>query len=381
MIKELRKAGILLVCSLAIMSGCAAESNANHEGESQLELSEQPDNSNMKVSETKEFTGQLDFTYNEETDAQSWVGQIKWTAYSPQGQYYLKQDDEMDDYLYFVDKNSGREVLVCNKSNCKHEDESCDAFFCAEIYAGTSLWYNENSLYAVAIYEGNICLEKISLDGSTRERVRDIMKQVAETSVDVEGNESTVYRHPEMQLHRGNLYYSDGYPGGNSATLWKLSMDGDENAQQLFKVEGENVKIYRIYPFGRYVFFQAGCMGDSEGNLDISLYAYDTESDNLVYLVKKDAMRVYCVYNNKLYYEDLQKKIYQLNMETGEEIIFLDQDKCPEYTEEWSFDRFFFQDDKMIMVLNSDETGNEMQIVVEMDDSYYVLKETEMIDY
>lgn len=331
--------------------------------------------------ELETFSGKFDFEYISETDAQSSIGEIKREAYSTQGKYFLRgSENSPEDYLFFVDKNSGREVLVCNKSNCKHENKDCNAFFDSEIYMGTSMWFQEGNLYIVANYEGEFCLEKISPDGVTRERVLDILKQQTETTTNEDGSQEVSYYYPEMQLHRGYLYYSDSYPGSDSTTLWKLSMNNKETAQPIFKIEGENVQIYRVYPFGRYVFFQAGCVGDAEGNLDISLYAYDIESEDLVYLIKDDVIREYTLKENYLYYEDLQDKIIQFNLETGQAETIFGRENCPEYTEEWNLDTIFFKEDKLVLNLCDNHTGEEMQIMLEDDKTYQVLKETEMVD-
>lgn len=367
---------ILFGGALCILSGCAQSETAKNHSPEELVVTEQEDGGALKISEVKEFNGEMDFAYNSETDAQSNLGQLPNTAYSPSGKYRLTQDETGNFFaLFFEDDETGQEVVLCNKSNCAHNNGECNAVFLSETYESSNLWYYEGNLYTQALYDEYVWMEKISLDGTTREKTTKVIKLGTQVQVEEDGNESVTYYHPEMQIHRGNIYYTDSYPGGEVATLWKMPMDGSKVAEPLFTVEGSNVKVYRILPFGRYVFFQAGCMGDADGNVDISLYVYDTESEDQVYLIKENVFRSYRAEGNYLYYEDLEKKIHQLNLETEEDKIYFDKGSCPEL--EATYSDFFIHDGMLVFRAWGQ---NEFQVMVEENGECHILKGDDMVE-
>ena len=111
-------------------------------------------------------TNQKDYgeNYNQEQDAQNF-SMIRNAAATENGFYVLQ-----DQYVYFIDKKSKKAVPLCGKPNCKHKDNSCNAYFThpenIQAYAG--------NLYVVAggSEELTCSLYRISLDGSQREELK-----------------------------------------------------------------------------------------------------------------------------------------------------------------------------------------------------------------
>ena len=44
-------------------------------------------------------------------------------AFADDGMYYIKRN-----VLYFLDSKTEKSVVVCNKANCKHNTENCNAY-------------------------------------------------------------------------------------------------------------------------------------------------------------------------------------------------------------------------------------------------------------
>ncbi len=94
-----------------------------------------------------------DYKYNQEK-AQSPYGQ-SLMAVSETGYYYI-----IDNILYFYNINSDINMPLCSKSNCKHKDNSCDAYvnsinaeladFSCNCMEGKLFYYN-NHLYCIEI--------------------------------------------------------------------------------------------------------------------------------------------------------------------------------------------------------------------------------------
>lgn len=91
------------------------------------------------------------------------------------GYYYIKSDD--GDHIMYFDYKTQKEVYLCNKPNCKHEDASCSSYL--DIGELNELFYYDSHLYLVnSQAAGNIVV--MNFDGST--------------SSAEEGTPTTVYR-------------------------------------------------------------------------------------------------------------------------------------------------------------------------------------------
>ena len=109
------------------------------------------------------------------------------------GCYYLKQDLSNGFFIYFSPRGSAAFYPLCNKPNCTHRDENCNAW-CIGAFG-----YHNGALYAVTQYlqkEGQIELVKMNLDGSNHETVAPLPVQSGTL---------------QLNFHRGKLYiYSLG---------------------------------------------------------------------------------------------------------------------------------------------------------------------------
>lgn len=287
----------------------------------------QKENSEIIVSEQlkeiPKFQGELDFAYNSGTDAQSDLGQYSKIAYTEDGYFKIIENDVGEHYIYVYDKNLDLEVPLCSNINCEHNSAECDAFL-GEEYLGTSIAYYEDAIYLEKKEDNIIYLEKISKDGTLREKSCEVMKALTFTVVNSDGSTSNSTVTQEIKIHRGYVYYSTYYPGCEEASLCRVKLDSDEKPEILYTLSENAPNIFRIKPYGRYVLFQMGNF-DKEGMyFKGKIYGYDTENGEITYF-STDGFREYCIWNNDLYYVNAENYIVKCDLETGEESIFYER--------------------------------------------------------
>lgn len=132
-------------------------------------------------------------------------------------------------YLYYADKKTMKPVILCNKPNCLHDNETndekvinCNAFFYN--YASSFISYYDGNIYVISGKVGKIEeyeLIKISSDGTKRETILEF--DVKPMSV---------------AIHRGKLYYEQ--------TAYDKSQNSVYSIKE-FNLNKFNVKPKTIY--------------------------------------------------------------------------------------------------------------------------------------
>lgn len=323
---------IMLFGFLMTISACSEKENSEKkntigeitnksEAEENVEAGKSGDAYN-ELPQFTDFSGEIDFKYVSETDCQSNVGEYPNTAYTNDGIYSLEPiEGSGDRLLYFYDYASEQKVVVCSKRYCEHNGESCDAYFRQTEYPIAYLWYNSQMLYTLTQEKDYLYIEKISLDGSIRENSCVLTRVDTQTEIQEDGSETVSTYYPEMQLHRGYIYYSTWFFGAKNAGIYRKAIDSDGEAETLYTFDGENIGLYRIKPYGRYVLFQIGLYNVE--NLSSSIYAYDTEKGTISKMCE-NVFRDYTVEENQLFYFDLKDNVYCRNLETGKTELFFE---------------------------------------------------------
>ncbi|MEG1481293.1 hypothetical protein [Clostridium sp.] len=163
-------------------------------------------------------------TYNKGIDSQyMYVNEIfPSNIVSSEDGYYLSSGM----YIYYVDKSSMKQTILCNKPNCLHDEEideskkyNCNAFFKSQGMGMEAMNYYKDNLYGISIYDplsksDKANLLEISKDGSKRKVVYEFEGDISQAT-----------------LHRGYLYFVSN------------SMKEDENNG---KLTSSNSKLIRI---------------------------------------------------------------------------------------------------------------------------------------
>lgn len=241
--------------------------------------------------------------YQFDTDFQS---SFQWTdaTRNETGYYFLKDAPGLEDglRLCYFDEAAGRYIILCSKPDCAHTDDSCNAYLETNPYKGTDIFlasyiqYYEGGVYVAARgTEGYVNLYRIAADGSTRDKVMPLFKQLEDkTSAGLE------FRYPYVCIHRGYVYFINNMSTKNK--IFRIKLGGDTQ-ELVYENDGERPLLYRMKAYGDFLFFQSGNFWD-EKCIDITsgIYAYNIHTGEVT-LVKKDAISEYQVLGHDLYYD------------------------------------------------------------------------------
>ena len=215
-------------------------------------------------------------------------------------------------YLYFVDKANMIPVIVCNKPNCLHNEETdptktlyCNAFF----EGAKSLFYYNGSLY-ISTTRSTMTNDseflKVSLDGTRRKTLFGFDGIISSSA-----------------LHRGVLYYA--------AQVW------DANGQAIVSVNAANLngrskEIYKetfalgnvndIICYGNYVYFKT-FDNTEDGHFD-KMVQYNILTGKTEVLFDNPAMLSIdnpIFINDKMYYRKTKVKIPDMSLDYQEGFV------------------------------------------------------------
>ncbi len=360
---------VLAASLLAIAGGCKGETsteNTNPTGK----LESIKDEEIETVSKGQPFIRELDFEYVEGTDSQCNEGEYVKTAYAPTGTYTLEDAMIPNQYgvfpetmLFFTDDATGVKVPLCTKSNCTHDNHECDAYFGDDSeYDRTSIHYYDDNIYVVKQLEDYYALERMSPDGTTRETLCNIIRRYVDVIYNDDGTVTTTGGgDPDFVIHRGYVYHSTYQPGCTTASLNRIKIGKEAEIETIYTLEGNGEQtawLYRVKPYGRYVFFQMG-YGEGE-NLDISIYAFDTEKLD-IFEVIPNQMRDFIIVDNQIIYEDSNGDIHVMNLETGEERSVFNTGITTRIDEFFNVgDLIVFEWTEILKVVDEDENGNNI---------------------
>ena len=307
---------IVIVLATLVLTGCGVgEKDKNSEAEKIPVENTEGDSVTVDVEVMKEEFLDLD-TYStkntENTDGQSEFSYTRGAS-SDLGLYFW---EESRGKLMYYDKASKRQVPLCNRPNCKHEDETCNADFYSRItgpidFYKSMIYYHGENVYIVGDdSESYVNLYKVAPDGSGWEKYMTLFK--AEKTITMENDGMSVeWRYPSIYLHKEYVYYVD-----NSESLPKLrriQMGGSE-IEIVAESQGDRAMLYRVKCYGDFVFFQSAYYIGEE--IFGGIYAYNVKNGEVA-LVKADAIRDYYLVDDLLYYE-MGEIIYQYDLRTGE---------------------------------------------------------------
>lgn len=199
-------------------------------------------------------------------------------AESEDGYYFFSGPYQL--FLYYMDKKTMSPVVLCNKPDCLHADES-DPSKVANCNAcmpdsNNNITYYEDSLYVGGVGSDGYSIYQISVDGTSRKKIFTI-------SGDIE----------QWIIHRGYLYYSTNDNGtiqGNEATtnsscrLYKVDLNRTQkDPEMLYEVRGIYECTLKLLGFGNGVYWNLRKFSDeSQKKLSFSLMKYSILDDSTI---------------------------------------------------------------------------------------------------
>lgn len=349
--KRLCACMVILILSLSL-TGCSANGSS--------ELSTEIVQEALDIPVYDAFEGPFDFAFEMDTDAQP---DAQFGIYTEDGLYYVNPvfyGSKSGHQLYFYDKGADTSIPVCSKSDCLHEDADCDAFFDDSRYpimSNDELYAYEGDLYVFCVDKGYYSIERVSMDGTERETVCRLMRSVRVSSTE-DGMQNSAIYYPRICIHRGYVYFSTEYPGCESAELCRVKLEKEAEVEVLYTVAADVPQLYRLKPYGCYLFFQSGEVVDEEYKID--LYAFDTEED-IIYLVHKNVARNFTVNESALFYVDSSRNIRKADLADGTEEIFHENTD----TDQMASDEIFVKDGKLyhtVVIINGSSTQYEVDM-------------------
>lgn len=227
-----------------------------------------------------------------------------YMAISDKGYYYWVTQAPFD-FLYFIDKATGKSVPLCNRPDCEHIDDKCNAYFKTVIHSEEDgIEFDRNRVLFCDGYvyilghnmDGEQYLYRISEDGSKQEQYMRLYKKEL-TQTGGEG-QSLTYGTPEICIHRGYVYFI--IPRETIPTIYRMQL-GSEKVEKVFELKTERPDLYRMLPYGDFIFFQAGIFSEDYLDVDGGIFAYNVTNGDIK-LVKSNAISTYKVVGNSLYY-------------------------------------------------------------------------------
>lgn len=272
--------------------------------------------------------------YNPDTDAQSGFANYNSNVTKSEHGYYFFDTRYMGFMMYY-DINSGQKVPLCNRPDCRHDSKECNAYYNGIFNPGEGVHFSTDyvqfyngSLYVIGYdAEQYVKLYKISEDGSSREYSTTLFKADFTPSEGTAiGTDHKAWTTPEVCIHRGYVYFIDLRETEKKLRRVKI---GESEAEVVYENESQS-EVYRILPYGDYVFFQAASVIEGKAEFDGNIYAYDIQSSE-INMVKRGVFTTYTIAGDMLYYCD-ESGIWGCSLVTMEEELLVKDVKSLDFS-------------------------------------------------
>lgn len=236
-------------------------------------------------------------------------------------------------YLYFIDKESNNQIILCNKPNCLHDKQTdlkkkfdCNAFLYMGNQNGKLFYYDEN-IYAISSFNNNknnkLQFVKIKEDGSERKVLYEFEGEITQAI-----------------LHRGYLYFNsrsfeekekeEGYTSlvTNSSKILRIPVNKkNPKPEEIFRTNLYQDGISKLIAFGNNVYIEP--YGYEDENLEKDRYPiirYDITTGEAREILKDDEnamVSISGIHKSKLVYS---KWYYDNNDERNKQSYICDLD-------------------------------------------------------
>ena len=273
-----------------------------------------------------------------------------------EGYYHFETDEGGQTHLFYTDYSMGKEVYLCNKPECKHNDESCTAYLSSEnieemfVYK-EHLYFIESSGDTVQIFGDGIVsssktaphIYQMDLDGQNKRELCQLEEgyqfQAGNIVLDGENMYLSISKNDSIEMSKGsylqvttqNELYKIDLKTGKKEKIMNL-YDGlsDKN---IAAVEGRHLILngysYKENP-QKYLDkkdFEGYDKVMVNGQSIVEILNIDTLKKETIQ-IKEDIQFNY--YQNKIYYSD-KNKIYTFDLKTQKKDEFISLDKGYEY--------------------------------------------------
>lgn len=331
------------------------------------------DNSDTKI--TSQNTGNTDIDNSDiENDSYSHPLTSNWNVGS--GIYIIKSYGDDDPYalINYIDNSTLNQVILCNKPDCQHDDENCNAYMpmypsiiensenikspIFDTDSGCIFQYNEK-LYTIDIYGSIVSMDP---DGSGHQKIMDL---------------NSKYTITECYLYNGMVYahaqYWPTFDGSSEQeftdedsilTLLEIDLQ-NKTCKELYSFNNEpETELLGLYDGKAYYCYRSPnqipssntqqAVDAEENGHDVKLYYYDLKTGKQNYIektIKSFDMDNIILADNFIYYHNRrEKELNRLNLDTGEtDVLIADLDGYIDYF--WSDTTVY--DNKLFFIKNN----------------------------
>ena len=223
-----------------------------------------------------------------------------------QGYYYF---DWFRGMLFYWDAESGAAVPLCTRPECEHDNETCDAHAGYE-YQFIRLQYYGGWLYLIGIEDsGDVCVWRISSDGSTWKKVG-ILANIQGKGIN------------DSLIHRGYAYYilTSGTSAEDGTKLYRLCLNGKEDSELVYTGKSYAGQELKLGAYGNALYIRDNHL--TADGYSGNLLKYQIH-DRTVETVAEQIWRSWTVLEDTLYYDNGSQIIAQ-NLTTGEEKVLIE---------------------------------------------------------
>lgn len=233
---------------------------------------------------------------------------------SENGYYYIKSEDTYN-YIYYMEKRSGKTTALCGKADCRHNDQDCNSYLSRE-YNGVQIYCYDEKVYVIYNndLDGLSYLEEIEKDGSGRIRLFEIGE--IQNAYCLAFHDGCVY----IYVRQGGV---SGYET-NVATIRERSLDGSKD-EIIYSYEDTGAVVYALKSYGDKLFFveeQQGRVSEEKYAertfVRKGLYAYDYNTGTVSQFINA-AVNDYTIdiENNTIYYYVVDDGLYKKDLNGG----------------------------------------------------------------
>ncbi len=261
---------------------------------------------------------------------------------TPMGEYYMNPLDERG-MIYFSEHGKHEFYVLCNKPDCTHSDQNCNA------YAGLALGYYNHHLYAVYLDDNSdhFTLAQMNMDGSEHKRICLLPEQHAPNGTITGGG--------SFAFHNGFLLYELGSDDENGlpTAYFKIALESGKT-ERLFENEVKDSILFGsdLKSLDNYVYFCTKSAKDNiyhlmQGNLETGEAAELIDNFSDCYLTNVDEDTLYyfhfgvgfCEFDIKSKTETVKLKTdyYVAQVTYTDDYIFAKTNMSEDFEEDWYF--------------------------------------------
>jgi hypothetical protein len=249
-------------------------------------------------------------------------------AESETGYYFFS--GMMNCFLFYMDKTTMKSVVLCNKPDCLHYNESnneqiskCNAFF---VYANASITYYNSHIYLFdnaneTRYDkvtSNLVslgwsLYQVSNDGTKRQKIFTILEKPS-----------------SLMIHRGYIYYSTNDYGSAASLndsavsickIYRISLSNlDQSPELIYTYSGYNADVFKLVGYQNYIYFL--CIDYPKSSSEVAdnlLMSYNITNKEISQI--NNDVGSYAVCGGKIVYYSFSGDVYRCNLDGSETII------------------------------------------------------------